>query len=108
MSNGLQKRFDEAMLKIYHRALSEANYNAKRYLHMLNEHGGIETAKILIHSQKVSEGYSALWERGRLDLTVEALIFDNQEWHQLFSEEELAIVKKRLISYEYGPAIKGH
>jgi hypothetical protein len=29
----------------------------------------------------VSEGCTALWERGRLDLTVEALIHDNPQWH---------------------------
>ena len=44
-------------------------------------------------------------ERGRLDLTVEALIYDNTEWHPLFTEEELEIVRKRLIEYEYPPAL---
>lgn len=42
------------MRSIYHRALNKANYKATRYRHMLNEHGGIETAKILIHSPKSS------------------------------------------------------
>ena len=38
---------------------------------MLHEHRGLETARILLHASSVSEGYVALWERKRLDLTVE-------------------------------------
>ena len=50
---------------------------------------------------KVSEGYTALWERGRLDLTVEAVIHDNPKWHPLFTQEDLAICAKRLREYRY-------
>ncbi|MGE5110555.1 MAG: hypothetical protein ACM3JB_06850 [Acidobacteriaceae bacterium] len=97
----LLKEFDDAMLSIYQRALSEANYRATRFLTMLHEHRGLGTARLLIHASSVSEGYTALWERHRLDLTVEAVIHDNPKWHPLFTEEELAICKKRLIDYEY-------
>jgi hypothetical protein len=61
----------------------------------------LETARILLHSTNVSEGYTALWERGRLDLTVEAVIHDNPKWHTLFTAEELAICSKRLKEYRY-------
>jgi hypothetical protein len=93
--------FDTEMLAIYQRALSEEKYKATRFLQMLHEHRGLETARMLLHSSKVSEGYTALWERGRLDLTVEAVIVDNQKWHQLFTPEELAICRSRLVQYEY-------
>ncbi len=106
MKEDLVKRFNSAMWDIYKRAKSEAKYNATRYLHMLDSHGELETAHILINSPEVSEGYTALWERRRLDLTVEALIFDNFEYHELFSEDELHKAKKRLIEYKYGPAMK--
>ena len=72
---------------------------------MVGAHGGLETARILLHADKVSDGYTALWERGRLDLTVEALIFDNPEYHPLFTKEKLAICKTRLAQYEYAPAM---
>lgn len=97
----LVNEFDQAMQSIYQRALSEAHYRATRFLTMLHEHRGLETARLLIHSSIVSEGYTALWERQRLDLTVEAVIHDNSKWHPLFTEEELAICKKRLTDYEY-------
>jgi hypothetical protein len=99
----LAARFDEAMFQIYQRALSEANYKATRFLQMLNDHRGLETARILLHSSNVSEGYTALWQRGRLDLTVEAVIHDNPEWHPLFTQDELNICVSRLTDYHYLP-----
>jgi hypothetical protein len=97
----LAAAFDEAMLGIYQRALSEVHYNASRFLHMLHEHRGLQTARILLHASSVSEGYTALWQRGRLDLTVEALIHDNPKWHPLFTQEDLGICINRLKDYQY-------
>ena len=97
----LERDFDDAMMKIYESALSEASYNATRFLQMLHEHRGLGTAMLLLHATKPSEGYTALWERGRLDLTVEALIYDNPKWHPLFSRDDLEICKKWLTEYEY-------
>ncbi|HEY5178143.1 MAG TPA: hypothetical protein VII95_21520 [Terriglobales bacterium] len=62
----------------------------------------METARILLHSPNVSEGYT-LYLRGRLDLTVEAVIHDNPKWHPLFTQDELAICTKRLEDYRYLP-----
>ena len=93
--------FDEEMLNIYQRALTDAGYNASRFHQMLHDHRGLETARILLHSTTVSEGYKALWQRGRLDLTVEAVIYDNPKWHSLFTDEDLAICKRRLEEYQY-------
>ncbi|WP_404390383.1 hypothetical protein [Pseudoalteromonas phenolica] len=100
-NDNLEKKFDDAMMNIYTQALSEVNYKATVFFRMLLEHKGLETAKRLIHSPKVSDGYTSLWELGRLDLTVEALIIDNPVWHALFDEEELAICVKRLKDYKY-------
>jgi hypothetical protein len=102
MSNEkLKEEFNQAMFDIYRRAYSEANYKASRFLEMLYEHQGVDTARILINSKNVSEGYTALWELGRIDLTVEAVIYDNPNFQPLFSSNELAICKKRLKDYGY-------
>jgi hypothetical protein len=63
VDQALQTRFAEEMHRIYQRALSEAGYKATRYLHMLHKHGGLQTARMLIHASALSEGYTALWER---------------------------------------------
>lgn len=101
MKSSVVIQFNEAMLDIYRMAKSEAKYNAVRFLQMVTDHGGAEAAHILINSPTVSEGYTALWERGRLDLTVEAMILRNVEYHELFSEEELEICRQRLGKYDF-------
>jgi hypothetical protein len=97
----LAEEFDEAMHIVYQRALSEANYKATLFLGMLYAHRGLETALLLLHAPKVSDGYTALWERGRLDLTVEAVIHDNAKWHSLFKDADLVICRNRLTEYGY-------
>jgi len=93
--------FDQEMVRIYLTAKKEVKYNAARFFQMLQNHRGVNTAKILINYHNVSEGYVALYERGRLDLTVEAMIYNNQKWHPLFNENEIQICKQRLRDYNY-------
>jgi hypothetical protein len=103
MAPDLQQQFDEAMLTIYKRAKYEAKYNATIFLGMLHTRRGLETAKYLINSEKPSDGYTHLYERGRLDLTVEALVVEDERWHGLFTPEELVRARKRLEQYGYAP-----
>ena len=91
------------MLSLYRRAKEEAGYNAARFLQMVSEQGGVEAARTLIRASSVSDGYAALWERGRLDLTVEALVTGHAGFHSLFSDEERQICAERLETYGYGP-----
>ena len=98
--NDLEGQFHEEMLNIYRRAKSEAGYNANIFLRMVVERGGLETARYLLHTADVSEGYTALWERGRLDLTVEAVMLD-LKWHSLFSDQERQTAIDRLRKYDY-------
>ncbi len=100
MKTAKEMKFDGEMMDIYRRAKEECDYNATRYLQMLLDHGGLKTAKILINAPHVSDGYTALWERKRLDLTVEALILKS-EWNDFFTDEEIAIAKKRLSDYGF-------
>jgi hypothetical protein len=96
----LECEFDMAMMSIYHRAKEEAGYNATRYLQMLQDYRGLRTAQILLYASHVSDGYTALWERKRLDLTVEALILQ-EKWNLLFSDQEREIARGRLEEYGY-------
>src|SRR5687767_4704032 len=64
--NQLEEQFHQAMIEIHRRAKVEADYNATRFIGMVADRGGLATARYLLHSPKVSEGYAALWERGRL------------------------------------------
>lgn len=101
----LEAQFDRAMVDVYVRAKNEAKYTASVFHRMLCERGGLATAKHLINDPTVSQGYTALWERGRLDLSVEAVVADNPSWHPLLDPEELERARKRLAKYRHrGPA----
>ncbi len=98
----LRVQFDEAMFNVYRQAKAEANYTATIFLKMLTERGGLATAKYLINASKPSDGYTHLYERGRLDLTVEALVVGNAQWQSLFTEDEVARAARRLKQYGWG------
>lgn len=92
------KAFTRAMQQIYDDAAT-IGYRPTTFRRMLAEHGGIETARRLIRGNATS-GFQTLWEKQRLDLSVEALILQ-PEWLPLFSPEEHRIAKKRLQDYGY-------
>ena len=60
---------------------------------MLTEHGGVETARRLL--PQMSDGFTELWQRNRLDLTVEALVLQPR-WASLFSGNEREMARGRL------------
>jgi hypothetical protein len=97
----LAQAFDEAMFSIYRRAKAEAGYKASLFLDMIATRGGLETARYLINKPQPSDGYTHLFERGRLDLTVEAMVVENDRWHSLFTSEELDKARKRLKAHGY-------
>jgi hypothetical protein len=96
----MERRFALAMRDIYLRAKSEAGDNATYFLQMLAEQGPIETARRLVMSSEPSQGFTALWERRRLDLPVEAHVLD-ERFYSLFTEELRAAARARLEAYGY-------
>lgn len=82
----------------------EVNYNATYFLHMLAEHGGVETARRLITTTTPSQGFTVLWERQRLDLTVEAHVVQAQ-FSELFTADEVEAAASRLAAYGYSPHV---
>jgi hypothetical protein len=94
----LGKQFHQALVDAYQAAKKEAKYNATRFFQMLSEHGGLDTARILLHAPGVSEGYTKLFEKQRLDLRVEYIVLQPQ-WRDLFTSEELDIARRRLKAY---------
>lgn len=75
-------------------------YNATRFLQMIGNKGGVAAAKQLISKSGGTEGFTALWEQGRLDLSVEANVL-KPEYQELFSEEERSICRERLLEFGY-------
>jgi hypothetical protein len=82
-----------------------ARYNATLFLRMLRQRGGLATAKYLINSSKESNGYTELFLRKRLDLTVEAMVVENKKWHELFTNDDLTKARLRLTKHGYAPKV---
>ena len=97
--NRLGIQFTEAMRQIYRQAATELDYRPIRFLQMVEELGGVATAKELL-AAPVQEGFTTLWEHGRLDLSMEALVLQPQ-WSSLFTESELAEARRRLSDAGY-------
>jgi hypothetical protein len=100
-NEALEQKFHEAMFTIYRRARAEARYNATRFLEMITRDRGLMVAKILINAPQVSDGYTELYMRKRLDLTVEAEVIDHPMWYPLFDPKEIERARDRLRRYEY-------
>ena len=98
--NDLERKFYTAMTDIYRKADKECGYRATRFLQMLSEKGGVKTAKELVSKEGGTDGFSKLWQLGRLDLSVEALVLKD-DFKELFTEEELSLCKVRLKRYKY-------
>lgn len=98
----LEIQFHKDMLNIYENA-KKVGYNASRFKQMVANQGGLNVAKKFIINNIPSDGFTNLWELGRLDLTVEALVLQ-ETYQSLFSEEERQVVLDRLK--EYGFKIK--
>lgn len=84
-------------------AVAEAEklgYRPTYFKQMLAESGGFETINRVLASNKPSDGFSRLWELGRLDLTCEAFIVE-KHWREHFDPELVAFAEKRLRQAQY-------
>ncbi|WP_164155263.1 phospholipase D family protein [Sandarakinorhabdus rubra] len=93
-----EKAFRAAMEQLYKDA-RKIGYRSPAFRKMLDQHGGVDTARRLIRGQATS-GFATLLEKGRLDLSAEALILQPR-WRELFYPEELAMAEKRLREVGY-------
>ncbi len=96
----LEMRFHKSMIGIYESAKIECKYTASRFIQMVSEEGGLLTARKLIARNEPTDGFVALWECGRLDLTVEAFSL-KPEFAELFTDEEKERARSRLKEYGY-------
>lgn len=80
------------------RAIAECRklgYNPSIWNRMVEEHGGVVTARRLIKSGDMQTGLRKLLSLGRLELTVEHAVLD-ERWHDLFTDEERDLARWRL------------
>ena len=91
----LKKRFENEIMESVRISKEELGYNPTRFIKMCYEYGVLGTAKKLLASEKVSDGFAELTSRERSELTVEHIALKS-EFRSLFSDEELKNAANRL------------
>ena len=99
----LVEDFTRELLDKYQEAVRVCNYRATVFRGLIEARGAVGACKFLLGTEEPAVGFAALWECGRLDLTLEATIADNPNWHPLFTEAELQVARRRLEELGYTP-----
>ena len=95
----LERWFHAPMLNIG-RETKKFGYNPVRFDQMVHDTGGLRTAQRLLRDQTIPAGLIRLWEEGRLDLSMEALVL-KEPWCVLFTDAELKEARRRLRELDY-------
>ena len=98
MSN-LETDFYQAMIHIYQEA-EDFDYFATRFRMMVEQHGGVETARRLLSAGNAQEGLTRLWELNRLDLSVEYHVL-HPRFQELFDNNTKVEATRRLSELGY-------
>ena len=96
---GLELAFEEDMRYICREAI-KVGYRPRLFAEMLSMKGGLVTAKQLIMQDKPTEGFLKLYEKNKLDLTIEYFVIQ-PKYNELFNEEEIKTSYNRLKEYKY-------
>ena len=78
----------------------QIGYNPTAFIGMINSSSAVDAAKTLLAKRNTSDGFTELWQKSRLDLTVEAMVL-KPEWQGMFSPLELATARRRLAEVNY-------
>jgi hypothetical protein len=95
----LEDQFNQAMIGVYENA-KKHEYFATYFKRMIDERGGVGTAKHLLEKQEIQEGLMRLWNLGLLDQSMEALVVQEQ-YQPLFTPAEIAEANRRLEALGY-------
>ncbi len=95
-SSSLEQRFEAEMWGIHETAKQRCRgYQGTRFAQMLKEHGGVETAKRLLESKAIHDGFTDLLLCGCSHLTAEFLML-KPEYGPLFSDYDRSEARRRL------------
>jgi len=88
------------VLRGSYEAARDRGYVATYFLQMLEEYGGVETAKRLLAVSQPQAGLFKMWELHLLDESVEAAVL-KERYRSLFTDSELTEARRRLDELGY-------
>lgn len=95
----LEAEFHAAMICTYEEG-TKRGYYPTRFMELLNQYGGVKTAKKLLAKREVQVGLMTLWELDLLDSSMEAYVI-KERYQALFTSEEIAEARRRLEELGY-------
>lgn len=98
----LKKLFHQEIIDLYKQIIKSVKYKPTRLMDYINRYGGYEAAVKYISTESNVQDFAVLWEKERLDLSVEALI-TKEQYRVLFSEDILSFCDRKLKEYSYAP-----
>lgn len=100
LSKTLEQQLEDALLEATKEAIEMVGYYPRNFLDMLTDKGAKQTAEELMTRPKITHGLTVLFEKNRLDLSVEAIVLENQ-YKELFTEEALTVARRSLTELRY-------
>lgn len=98
----LKALFNQDIIDLYKRMIKLVKHKPTRLMDYINKYGGYEAAVKYISTESNVQDFAVLWEKERLDLSVEALI-TRQPYRVLFDDSILKFCDKKLKEYSYAP-----
>ena len=96
----LKRELRERYISTYNEC-KKLKYFPSAFLDMVVSNDDIvETTRKLIHKEGGTSGFTTLYEKRRLDLSVENIILEPR-YRELFTEEDLQAARDRLKEYKY-------
>src|SRR4051794_35356712 len=95
-----EAEFNDEMYLGYELLKREIGYKAERFRQMLDEHGGVQTAQILLERTSYSYGLEKLYWSKRLQNSMEAVVL-KPKFHCLFTERQRSLARAKLESLDF-------
>ncbi|MCC6442592.1 MAG: hypothetical protein IT210_03930 [Armatimonadetes bacterium] len=101
----LENQFSQEAMEVCRLLSRQYHYTPTRYLELARQYGSVTAVKMLLRTGEdgIQEGLIRLWELGRLDLSLEAMVLQ-EKYALLFADAERQIARGRLSRLNYSVA----
>lgn len=87
-----KEKFEFAIEKM----IKETDPRPMRFEQLIHETSILETCRKLLESDRITDGFTNMVLKDRIDLTVEYIVATNQEFQSLFTEKQVSNAKERV------------
>lgn len=78
--------------------IAQTNPFPARFKQMIEEKSILGACQSLLESNKISDGFTSMILQNRVDLTVEYVVANNEEYQKLFTNRQIQHAKERILN----------